>query len=81
MIKTILFGHSEKSYVSKRIQESYRKSRDNNGREPTINCREPAMATVITCHNWKRPEHKKKEYNRLNKKSDKSSDVENGTTK
>ena len=39
------------------------------------------MATVITSHNCKRPGHKKKGCNQLNKQSDKSSYVENGTRK
>ena len=59
MMETILIDHSENSFVLKRSHESYCKSRDNSGREPTMNGREPAMATVITSHNCIRPGHKK----------------------
>ena len=49
----------------------YRKICDNSSREPTMNGRESAMATVITYNNCKRPGQKNKDCNRLNKKSDK----------
>ena len=61
MMKIVFINHSERSSVSKRSQESYGKSRDSSGRETTMNGRESAMATVITCHNCKRPGHKMKE--------------------
>ena len=63
MMKTIFINHSERSSVPKRSQESYRKSRDSSGREPRMNGREPAMATVITCHNCTRLGHKMKTSN------------------
>ena len=81
MMKTIFIIHLKRSSVPKRSQESYRKSCDSSGREPTMNGRESAIATVITCHNCKRLGHKKKDANRLNKKSDESSNVESGTRK
>ena len=46
-----------------------------------MNGRESAMTTVITCHNCKRPGRKKKYCNQLNKRTDMSSDVENGKMK
>ena len=58
--ETIFVNHSERSSVPKTSQESYRKVRNNSGREPTMNDRESAMTTVITCHNSKRPGHTKK---------------------
>ena len=79
MMRTIFINHPERSSVSKRSKESYRKSRDNSGREATING--SAMATVITCHNCKRPEHKMKDCKQLMERSDESSDVDNGTRK
>ena len=69
-MKIIFINHSDRSSVPKRIQEPYRKSRDNSG-EPTMNGRESAMTTVFTCHNCKKREHKKKDCNRLNKRPDK----------
>ena len=39
------------------------------------------MASALTCHNCKRPGHKKRDRNQLNKKSDKSSGVVNDTMK
>ena len=79
MTKTIFVNHSERSSVPKRSQASYRKVR-NSVREPTIG-RESAMATVITCQDYIRPGHKKKDCNRLNKNSDKSRNLENGKRK
>ena len=64
MIKTIFINHSERSSVPKRIQQPYRKNRDNNGREPTMNGREAAMTTVITRHNCKNCGIKQKTANR-----------------
>ena len=61
MMKIMFINHSERLSVSKRSQESYRKSRDNSGREATMNGRESAMATVITCYNCKRPGHEMKD--------------------
>ena len=61
-------------------QGSYRKGRDSI-REPTINDRESAMATVITCHNCERPGQKNKDCNKLNKKTDKYGNPENSKTK
>ena len=80
MMKTIFINHSERSSVSKRSQESYRKSRDS-VREPTKNGSETEMVTGITCHNCKRPGHKKKDCNQLNKRPDESSNMKNGKRK
>ena len=80
-MKTIFINHSERSSVPKRSRESYRKSRDS-GREPIMrdnNVRKSAM--TLTCHNYKTPGHKMKDCKQLFKKSDKSSDVENGKKK
>ena len=77
MTKTIYINHTEKSLVPKKSLQSYRKNRDNSGREPKMNCRKSAMATIITCHNYKWPGHKKKDCNRLNTRSDKSSNMDN----
>ena len=46
-METTLINHSERSSVPKRSQESCCKGRDS-GRKPTTNCRESAMATVIS---------------------------------
>ena len=81
MMKTIFINHSERSSVPKRSQESYRKNRDSSGHESKMNGRKSAMATVITCHNCKRPGHKKKDYKELIGKSYKPSNVEDGTRK
>ena len=62
MMKTIFINHSERSSASKRNHQSYRKSRDS-GREPTMNGRESALATFVTCHNCKRPGHIKQDCN------------------
>ena len=78
MMKTIVINTRRGRRFPKGVR-SYRKSCDNSGRRPTMNDQESAMATVFTCHNYKRSGHKKKDCNRLNKKSDKSSNVENGT--
>ena len=56
MMKTIFINHSEKSSVPERSQAPYRKRYDS-GRKSTTNSRELAVATVITCHKCKRPEH------------------------
>ena len=58
MMKKVLFNHSERSSVTNRSQKSYRKSRDNGGREAAMNGRESAITTVITCHDCKRPGHR-----------------------
>ena len=79
--KMIFINHSKRSSVPKRSHESYRKSRDNSGRDPIMNGRELAMASVFTCHNCKRPGHKNRDCNRLNKKSDESSNMGNITMK
>ena len=81
MMKTTFINHSERSSVLRRSQESYRKIRDISGREPTMNGQDSAMATVITRHNCKRPGHKKKDCSWLSKKSDESSNTNNGTRK
>ena len=39
------------------------------------------MTTAIACHNCKRPGHKKKDCNRLNKNSDRSNNVEDSARK
>ena len=63
MTNTIFINHSERSSVPKKSQESYRKSRDLSGREPTMSGRESAMVTIIIIHNCKRPRHNKKDCN------------------
>ena len=79
MMKTIFINHSERSSVPKRSRESYRKVLSS-GREPrTDNVREFAMA--LTCHHSKKPGHKKKDCKELVGKSDKPSNVANGTRK
>ena len=79
-VKTIFINHSERSSVSKRSKESYRKVRNNSGCEPgTNNVRESAM--TFTCHNCKKPGHEKKDCKELMSNSDKPSKVENGTRK
>ena len=72
MMRTLFINHSEKSPVPKRSQESYRKVRG------TVNGRESAM--TLTCHNCKKPGHKKKDCKELMGKSDEPSNVDNGTT-
>ena len=42
---------------------------------------ESAIATVITCHNCRRPRHQKKYCNQLKKRSNKSSHAKNGKKK
>ena len=59
LTKTIIINYSERSSVSKRSQESYRKIR-NSGREPRRdNVRESAMN--LTCHNCKKQRHEMNE--------------------
>ena len=65
MTNTTFINHSERSSVPKKCQESYRKSCDISGREPTLNGRESAMVTIIIIHNCKRPGHKRKDCNQL----------------
>ena len=81
MMRAMFINHSERSSGPKWRQESYHKYCDNSGRETTMNDRESAMTTAIACHNCKQPGHKKKACNRLNKNSDKSGYVEDGTKK
>ena len=81
MVKTIFINYSDRSSVPKRSQESYRKSRDNNGREATMNGRESAIATVLVRHKCKRPGHKMKDCKRLMEKSNKSSNMNIDTRK
>ena len=76
----LFINHSERSSVPKISQKLYCKVW-NSSRESTMNDRESAMATVITCHNRKREGHKKTNCNRLKKKSDKLSNLENGKRK
>ena len=79
MMKTIFVNHWERSSVSKRSKESYRKVRSS-GREPrTDNVRESVM--TLTCHNCKKPGDKKKDCKELMGKPEKPSYVENGTRK
>ena len=78
--KVVCINHSERSSVPKMIQESYRERHDS-GRERTMNGRESAMATVITCHNCKTPGHKNQNCNHLNEGSDKSGNLENSKQK
>ena len=65
MTNTIFINHSERSSVPKKSQESYRKSCDISGREPTMSGRESAMVTIIIIHNCKRSGHKRKDCNQL----------------
>ena len=58
IMENIFINHSERSSVPRRGQEPYRKGRDS-GRETIMDGRKSVMATVITCHNCKRPGHKK----------------------
>ena len=81
MMQTICINHGKRSSIPKRSQESYRKSRDNSGREPKTNGRKSAMAAIITCHTCERPRDKKKDCKELMGKSDKPSNVENGSRK
>ena len=74
MMKTIFINHSERSSVPTRSQEFYRRSRDG-GREPTTNCRESAILTVITCHDCEKSGHKNKDRNQLNKRPGKSENL------
>ena len=69
MMKTIFITHSEKSSVPKRRKESYRKVRSSGSEPRTDNVRESAV--TLTCHQCKKPGHKKK----LMVKSDKPSKV------
>ena len=46
-----------------------------------MNGRESAMATVITCHNYKKLRHKKEDCNQLNERLDKLRNLENSKTK
>ena len=76
----LFINYSERSSFPKRSQESNRKSRDG-GREPTVNGRESMMATVINCHNCKRPGHKEKYLNQFNKSPDKSESLRSSKKK
>ena len=76
MMNTIFINDSERSPVPEMSQESYLEGRDSS-REPTINDRESAMATVITNHNCKKPADRNKECNQLNKRPGGSGDLEN----
>ena len=80
MMKTVFINHSERSSVPKISQESSRESRDW-GRDPKMNSRESAMATIITCHNCKKPGHRKKDCKQLTKRTNTPSNVENGKRK
>ena len=80
MIKTIFIDHSKRSSVPKRSQELYRNVRDS-GRKPNVNGKKSSMATVIICHKFKTPGHKKKDCNQLNKRPDKSGNLENSKNK
>ena len=68
--KTIFTNYSEISSVPKRSQESCRKSRDS-GHEPTMYGRESVLNTTVTCHDCKRPGHKKKDCTQLIKRPNK----------
>ena len=43
--------------------------------------RECAMFAIIACHNCKKTKHKKKDFNQLNKRSDKSGNLKNNKKK
>ena len=80
MMKTIFMNHPERSSVPKRSTESCRKIRSSSGSEPrTDNVHESAM--TLTCHHCKKLGHKKEDCKELTSKSDKPSNVENGTRK
>ena len=71
MTRTIFVHNLERSSVHKRSQESYRKVR-NIGRESrTDNVRESAVTLI--CHNCKKPGHKKKCKQLMEKWDNKSS--------
>ena len=80
MMETIFINHSERSSVPKMSQELCRKV-GNSDRESTMldNVRESGM--TVTCPNCKKSGHKMKHCKQVMKKSDKSSNVENGTRK
>ena len=73
---TSLINHSERLSVPKRSQEPYRKGYDSS-RESTMNDRESAMATVLTCYNSKMPAYKNKNCIHLKERPDKSGNPEN----
>ena len=80
MFRFFFQNHSERSSVPKRSQESYRKVRNNSGREPRSDyVREFAM--TLTCYNCKKSGNIMKYCKKLMVKSNKSSNVENGTRK
>ena len=62
MMKTIFINHTERSSVTKRSQQSYRKVFDS-GRDSTMHdsSRESAMSTVTTCYNYNNPGYIMKE--------------------
>ena len=81
MVKATFINHYEKSPVPKMSQKSYRKVRDDSGREPKIGGNVCELAMALTCHNCKKLGHKMKDCKQLMEKSDKSSNVENSKKK
>ena len=79
-LETISTNHSERSRIPKRSQEPYCKVRNSGSGQLTYNVvRESAM--TLTCRNYKKLRHKKKDCKEFMEKSDKSSNEENGTRK
>ena len=79
MMKTIFMNYSERPLVPKRSKESYQNVLSSGSEPRTDNVRESTI--TLTCHHYKKSGHKKNDCKELMGKSDKPSNVENGTRK